>query len=150
MRIQVKSVSPVTKEKSYYYFTLDYSQDGKDAKPKKIMSFAEEAYGKLKDAKGGDSFDVKLEKDNNGYWQWVTVTQVEAGADPTPGTSTGKSGNWETSEERARRQILIVRQSCLAQAVASMVNDAGGDQLVLPVETILERASNFEEWVNRE
>lgn len=143
MRIQVKAVSPVVKEKSYYYFVLEYKKDGKDEKPKKIMSFTEAAYKALKDAKEGDNFDVTLTKDDNGYWQWKDVVSVSADAPMTAGSAgTGKAGNWETSEERARRQILIVRQSCLAQAVASgFAPDAA---------LTLDIAATFETWVNRE
>jgi hypothetical protein len=86
-----------------------------------------------------------LAKDDNGYWQWKNVVPVAEGAPMVAGTAgTGKAGNWETSEERARRQILIVRQSCLAQAV----NVKGvGEQ---NAENITELAAQFEEWVNRE
>lgn len=150
MRIKVNSVGPVVKEKSYYFFELDYSQDGKPSqKPKKIMSFADVPYKALKDAKEGDNFDVKLQKDDNGYWQWVEVTQVAEGSSPTAAASgtTGKAGNWETSEERARRQILIVRQSCLAQAVATWgQNDTPPNDM----DAITDLAAKYETWVNRE
>ena len=145
MRIKVDGISPVTKESKYFFFVVNYSQDGKPQKPRKIVSFGtgETAYAALKDAAVGDSFDVALEKDNNGYWQWKTVTKVEDGAPSTLSGTTGKSGNWETSEERARRQILIVRQSCLAQAVAA----TGPGQTL---DEYIRIAGDFEEWVNRE
>ena len=149
MRIQVNSVSPVVKEKSYFYFTLDYSQDGKPSKPKKIMSFAEAAYKALKDANEGDNFDVSLKKDDNGYWQWETVTQTTAGA-PTPvGNTTGRAGDWETAAERALKQKLIVRQSCLAQAVAFVGRD-GMTVEDANIDLLMTIAGDFEKWVNRE
>jgi len=142
MRIKVDGVGPVTKEKKYAWFNLNYSQDGKPQKPKKIMSFNEVSYGILKDSKEGDNFDVELKKDDNGYWQWVALTPVAAGSNPTPGTSTGKSGSWETPEERAAKQVLIVRQSCLAQAVAAIGPDQNYDKYT-------DMASSFEDWVFR-
>jgi hypothetical protein len=145
MRIKVDGVGPVTKEAKYFHFLLNYSQDGKPQKPRKIVSFgaSEVGYKALKDATVGQSFDVTLAKDDNGYWQWKDVVPVAAGA-PEVATagSTGKSGNWETSEERSRRQVLIVRQSCLAQAVQAIGPDQNYDKYT-------EMAALFENWVNR-
>jgi len=147
MRIQISMVGPTTKEAKYSWFELVYKSDGKSQKPKKIMSFNDE-FKTLQDAQPGDSFDVKLEKDDNGYWQWKNVTKVEAGA-PEPAAAasgtTGRAGNWETPEERARRQVLIVRQSCIAQAVAWCKGNPD-----LSTEDVVNVAGEFETWVNRE
>lgn len=144
MRIEIMTKGEVVKEAKYSYFELFYKKDGKADKPKKIMSFNDE-FNILKDAEAGTEYDVDLTKDDNGYWQWKNVriagTAAPAGSGAaTTGGSTGKAGNWETSDERARRQILIVRQSCLAQAVALGA---------LEQEDAVKKAAFFEEWVLR-
>lgn len=148
MRIEIMTKGDVVKEAKYSYFELFYKKDGKADKPKKIMSFNDE-FNILKDAEAGTEYDVDLTKDDNGYWQWknVRIAGTAAPAGSTGGSaavSTGKSGNWETSEERARRQILIVRQSSLAQAVA--VLGVGEHN----AENITDLAVKFEEWVLRD
>lgn len=143
MRIKLIHVGGITKEAKYSYFPLTYSKDGKEEKPKKIMSFDEKAFGELKNASPGEEFDVTLKKDDNGYWKWVEVVKAVAGS--TPAQPVSKGSTYETPEERARRQVLIVRQSSLAQAVAF----SAGMKDVL-IDDVLERASQFEDWVNRE
>jgi len=150
MRIEVRRVGEVVNEAKYSYFELDYKKDGKAERPKKIVSFNDE-YKILKDATEGQEFDVNLTKDDNGYWQWKDVRVAGEGATSASGGSkasatsntTGKTGSWETPEERARRQILIVRQSCLAQAIAFSIQTNDPDN-------VLEKAGEFETWVNRE
>lgn len=141
MRIEVVRLDPVVKEAKYFHYTIHYLNDGKEFK-RKLVSFStgKLPYDALKAAKPGEKYDIKLEKDENGNWFWSEVIKVEGGMGPKDNT-TGKSGNWETTEERARRQILIVRQSCLAQAIAF-----GNAE----VEDVIALAGKFEEWVNRE
>lgn len=141
MRIKLIHVGGITKEAKYSYFPLTYSKDGKEEKPKKIMSFDEKAFGELKNANPGEEFDVTLKKDDNGYWKWVDVVKVVAGSSPAPAVRSGST--YETPDERARRQVLIVRQSSLAQAVAFLGSGA-------QEEDVLPLATKFEEWVNRE
>jgi hypothetical protein len=140
MRIKVIDVSDVQKEKSYFFYTLTYEKDGKE-ETKKVYSFSEAAYTALKAAKKGELYDINLAKNKNGYWEWSEVMTAKAG-ESTPATT--RSGSWETPEERARRQVLIVRQSSLAQSVAFV---GVGEQ---NVENLLEIAAQFEAWVNRD
>ena len=126
------------------YKRLD--RDGKvEAKP--IFDFANKDVFKLvSELKEGDVRQITSEKDDNGYWQWKAVdgpadrqkqTGGEASTDASP-AQTGKThsdvtrasytkqagvgkvtgSNYETKEERAARQVLIVRQSSLSSAVA--------------------------------
>jgi len=151
MRIKVSMVGPIQREAKYQWFELVYQSDGKSQKPKKIMSFNDE-FKTLNGAQPGDTFDVKLEKDDNGYWQWNNVEKVEAGS-PEPvaaSGSTGRAGNWETPEERARRQVLIVRQSCIAQAVAWLRGKEPSEGTDFSTEDVQLVAEEFETWVNRE
>lgn len=148
MRIKVNSVSQEQKDKKFSFVEVAYESDGK-AQSKKIFSFNTGVYEDVKKAQAGEVYDVKLEKDRNGYWVWKEMHKAEATATgghmSTP--SSTRSSTYETPEERARRQILIVRQSSLAQAVAVAVHFPDG-----PTDTpsILKLATDFEEWVNRE
>ena len=143
MRIKVNSVSPEQKDKKFSFVEVAYESDGK-SQSKKIFSFNTGVYEDVKKAQTGDVFDVKLEKDRNGYWVWKEMHKADptatGGNMSTPAST--RTSTYETPEERARRQILIVRQSSLAQAVAF---DGSKD-----VKELLEMAAKFEEWVNRE
>lgn len=91
-------------------------------------------------------FDIKVEKEGE-YWNWVQATASEAPAEAVAapavtgtsraGTSTGR--DWETREERALRQILIVRQSS-ATAAAPFSKS---------LEELLANAEKVEAWVFR-
>lgn len=94
-------------------------------------------------------FDIKVEKEGE-YWNWVQATASEAPAEAVAapavtgtsraGTSTGR--DWETREERALRQILIVRQSSVT---ASLTSGFGGN-----LDEVLENAAKIEAWVFRD
>jgi len=150
MRIKVLSIGELINEKTgkggYFHFTIKYNKDGKEFS-RKLVSFGGSlsSYNTLKDALGDEQYDVVLSKDDTGNWQWTSATKV----DPTKPevtvakNETGKSGNWETTEERARRQVLIVRQSSLAQAV---ITKGMGEQ---NADNITELAEKYEAWVMR-
>jgi len=143
MRIKIVSVGPVEKEAKYFQFVLTYI-DLKQSKEytRKMMSFTKVPYEALKGAKADEVYEIEVKKNDNGFWEWVEVVKIDGNAAPAAAGGV-KTGTWETPEERARKQILIVRQSCIAQAVAFV----GPDALV---DDVLERAGQFEEWVNRE
>ena len=145
-RITINEVGSVSKVgKNSFQVPVKYTDRGKEF-TKKIMQFAnKEAYELMRNAKAGEQYDVEVEKEDNGYWQWVKVTKVDgnspAAANPA---SNARGGNYETPEERARKQTLIIRQSCLG-SVTGMV--AAGK---LEVKDIVEVAAQLEDWVNRD
>jgi hypothetical protein len=119
--------------REYQSVEIMYKNDQGQAQSKKLMSFANPAVFKAaQEWQKGDVVHVSTEKDTNGYWQWTAV----GGADDT--TDTGDSSapttqgnaakpatrvsgsNYETKEERAARQVMIVRQSSLSNAVATL------------------------------
>ena len=123
---------------------------------KKVMSFTnKEVFEKLKSASFGDVFNVSRVKNDKGFWDWTAVSTGESGGD-VPSTSTGstvaantvKTGNvvpksnYETAEERAARQVLIVRQSSISSAVDLAVANKVKD----PKEVIA-IAKQFEAYV---
>lgn len=147
MRIKVNNVSQEQKDKKFSFVEVAYESDGK-AQNKKIFSFNTGVYEDVKKAQTGDVFDVKLEKDRNGYWVWKEMHKADptatGGNMSTPAST--RTSTYETPEERARRQILIVRQSSIAQAVAYF----NGAVVPPELERVLDVAAQFETWVNRE
>lgn len=147
-RITITGINSPVKQGKFFYIPLEYKDKGKDF-TKKIMDFANrDVYNLLKNAKVGEEYDVAVEKDNNGYWQWKTVTKAAAAGASSGGTvaSSTVRSTYETPEERAKRQMMIVRQSSLAQAV-TYFNKL---ESAVPVSDVIELAEQFENWVMRE
>lgn len=144
MRIKVLEVGNVTKEKTYFVYPLKFESDGK-TQERKMFSFNSDSYKALKDAKPDQVYEVKLEKDKNGYWQWASVAEV-TGSAAAASTGTSRASTFETPEERARRQVLIVRQNALTNAVAVL---ARGDGAVA-IPEVVALAGEFEQWVLRD
>lgn len=101
---------------------------------KVVTSFgAQEASFKvLATAQPTDVYDVTVVKNDKGYNDWTNMTKGTAGSDTAPpaqGRSTAGSPNapaparnssFETPEERAKRQVFIIRQSSISSAVAAL------------------------------
>ena len=130
MLIEIIDIGSPVAVKKYFTIEVAYRADGK-TQGKKLMSFLfPETYITLSKAKRGDVFEVMSVKNDAGYWDWTEVTKSEnhtganielapvAGRDFKKESATVKN-NYETAEERAARQVLIVRQSSLSTAVAS-------------------------------
>lgn len=103
----------------YWVAEVTYSANGKNS-TKKIFSFANPAvYEVMSKAVQGQSYEVELKK-NGEYWDWVAVKSTESAPvktkpDVVPGKVIGS--NYETTEERKLRQLLIVRQSSISNAI---------------------------------
>jgi hypothetical protein len=120
MRITLSRTPEVVNKGKYNQLTVQYEADGK-TQDKKIMSFTfKEVYNLLAKANVGDSFDISMTKNDKGYWDWTEAKPVSASGE-LPAVRPGKStGSWETAEERAQKQVYIMRQSCLGYAVNAM------------------------------
>lgn len=124
--------------------------DGK-VEGKKLPSFNNpEVFKTLTAAQQGDLFQVVSEKDNNGYWQWTSavaggknVGNSETGVVAVKSQTTQARSNFETPEERAARQVYIVRQSSISNAV-DLLKDP---KKVASVDEVLAVAKEFEEFV---
>ena len=140
MQIQLLSVevnNAVSKSgKGYEQLVVAYknlSFNGK-VESKTLMPFGlqKESFTTLKSAKPIDVFDVEVIKNEAGYNDWVRVTKGTAEAakgvigstmgqiGSTTTTSVPAKGGWETPEERAKKQIYIVRQSSISAAVNAL------------------------------
>lgn len=131
---------------------------------KKVMDFSNKGvFTILSNAKFGDVFDVTRVKNEKGFWDWTALgndtssNNQSIGADSSMGNTTGVSStsttnvkagnaaprsNYETPEERAARQVLIVRQSSLSNAMDYAVANKIKDEA-----EILAMATRFHDWV---
>lgn len=114
----------------------------------------------IKSLNKGDEFTVEMEKNDAGFWNWLTITKGGASVPSSSGTSSNTSNaktgsSYASYEERQERfaldkakfqfeqdkQGLIIKQSCLAQAVAySKGSDADTD-------AVIKTAIDFEKYI---
>lgn len=158
MQIQIIATSVETKptaKGSYQQLEVTYknlSYQGK-VEAKKIMSFGANAaaFNLLSKAVSGSTWEVSVVKNAQGYNDWPTVVasgETSPSAAPeglsTPKAQMGQTrSTYETPEERAQRQVLIVRQSSLSAAVATL---SVGAKSVKPAEAVAV-AKQYENYV---
>jgi hypothetical protein len=146
MLVNVLSVSVEDKGK-YKMAEVAYKNDEGKVTSKKLMSFGNSAdvFKRITTAKPGDLFTIKAEKNDKGYWDWVSIQDgaSEGGSVKAAGNPAPKS-TYETAEERANRQVLIVRQSSLSNAVEFL---GLNNKKVPTVQEVVEVAKYFEDYV---
>ncbi len=130
-QIEILAVNPTTKptaKGSYTQLDVAFKKDGK-TEGKKIMPFgaSKAAYETLKNAKFGETYTItSVKNEQSGYWDWTDASVGGAGNTISAGgakpTLSPKS-TYETPEERAKKQVYIVRQSSISAAVALLHND---------------------------
>jgi hypothetical protein len=153
MRVEVLNVAVESKGK-YRVAKVDFKnvESGK-VDGKQLMSFVfKDVFTAFSEAKQGDVFDVKPVKNDKGYWDWTEATPA--------GKNTGSTGqaksegfaqavrsgrDFETSEERAKKQVYIVRQSSITAAIE--LNRLNGAQRPVTVEDVVNTAKEFEAYV---
>ncbi len=115
---------------------------------KQIQEFNKQA----KDWKKGDSVNVNMTKDDAGYWQWVSIGEAGSAPASPPQAYSGKpqaagtrvtGSNYETPEERAKKQVYIVRQSSISSAI-ELLKSNGND---VKVDNVLSVAKQLEDYV---
>lgn len=162
MKIQVLSVSVQTvptAKGSYQVADVAFKNltfQGK-VEGKKIMSFGatKDSFGVLATAQKDDIFEVTIVKNDKGYNDWVAMTKGDANASPQQGTSstnnqtnvggsTGRVSTYETAEERAKKQVYIVRQSSVGSALTAL---SCGAKSPPKVDEVLDYAQKLEYYV---
>ena len=144
--IQEVTVSTITKGKnSYQEANVTYTTDRGENKTKKVLSFSNPAvFATLSKIKN----PVTVEYEHNGapYYNWTKVEPVTEEV-PVKAAVAPKSGyvdQRETAEERAKRQVMIVRQSSLGHALTfcelTGLQDIGTDE-------VINIATRFVDWV---
>lgn len=148
MIITIINVSDVQAVKKYFTLEVNYKDDNGTTKGKKLMSFTYPlVFNTLKTAKQGEVYEVKNVKEGE-FWQWTEATKVEGGAASVAPSKTkefaaASNDRYETKEERAARQTLIVRQSSLSSAVATLTV---GSKAVDP-DAVINLAKKYEAYV---
>lgn len=141
----------------YKKFEVAFKSDGK-IQGKTLVDYSNpEVYAAARALEQGQTVSVTIEKqaaaDGKEYWNWVSIGdsgpvpegQVSAPAVRTESPKpTGRAGgNWETAEERAARQVYIIRQSSITAALAYLnARDSG----VRSLGEVLSVAETFKEY----
>ena len=130
MKVSIISVSVGTKTgpsgKAYQTAETVYKNlDSGKVESKNITQYSS-VFNTVSDAQAGQVFNVKTEKNANGFWEWVDCVRavgetapVSPNA-PSAAPAAKSAGSWETPEERAAKQVYIVRQSSLSTAVDAL------------------------------
>ena len=154
--VAVEAGSGVTKaNKPYDFLEVTYKNlsFGDKVENKKVMPFgSKEVFATLKGSTGGDVFTLQREKDNAGYWQWIGIAagdvQIEqsgstAGASAAKSATPSPKSTFETPEERAKKQVYIVRQSSISAAIETLKTDKKAPT----VQEVLAVAKQYEQYV---
>ncbi len=127
---------------------VEYTYNGEPRK-QNVMSFSNPDVFKKVQEMVGQVVEVEVIKNDKGFNEWKSITAGTAAsntAQPTGGaTATRVSGsNFETKEERAARQVLIVKQSSLTAAIATL---SPGAKTSLDPNEVKKLAQDYADWV---
>ena len=121
--------------------------DGKVAS-KKLLTF-NGAYEIISNGKQSQRFSVTTEKNSKGYWDWTSAEEFKNEPPITPITGNkvvqAPRSTYETPEERARKQVYIVRQSSITAALGLLTHNKP-KETVSPND-VLDVARIFEAFV---
>lgn len=151
--IHVQATTKPTAKGSYIQLDVAFKRlDTGKVEGKRVMSFTnKEVYDTLSKATNGQQLAITTKKnEKSGYWDWTQVDPLGAGstaAAPSKAAGatsfTSPKSTYETAEERAARQVLIVRQSSLSAAVSVLKNEKKPPE----ISEILDVATIFASWV---
>lgn len=136
--------------RSFQEMEITYKDESGKIGSKTLRSFSNPGvFNTAKSWQKGDQINVISQKDEKGYWQWTGISlgnegaqQVKPQASAQPTRVAGS--NYETKEERAARQVMIVRQSSLSNAVAAL---AVGGKASLDAQAVIDYAKKLEAYV---
>ena len=123
---------------------------------KKIMPFGAQkaAFDALANAATGAVFEVTVVKNDAGYNDWTAISQAVPGSPapqaagsinkPTAGNAVQVKSTYETADERAKKQVYIIRQSSLSAAIGSL---SVGAKSALKASDIIAVAEEYYAWV---
>lgn len=136
-----------TAKGGYSTMAVSYLDEKGANKSWKLISFANpKVFDIFKEAKPNTVYEVTTAKDAKDYTQWADAVLIgENTGAPAATTRPAAASNYETREERAARQVLIVRQSCLAQAITFFGEELGKDDDAM--KQVLDTADQFVAWV---
>ncbi len=162
LNITILNISPTpatTKSgKPYEVLDIAYKNNTFQGKVegKKLMPFGPNApaFAALKGAGPGQSFEITVNKNQQGYNDW-TAAAPSAGYVPISGAA-GNAGlpaatpaqtrqnTYETPEERAKKQVYIIKQSSLSAAIATL---SPGAKSALKPDEVTALAQHYTDFV---
>lgn len=161
MIITIKIIKVAIENKGKYrQAKVSYEETGSGkVTSKTLLSFLhEDVFNKITNASMDDVFTIEMAKEagkeGKEYWQWITATAGEAA--PPAATASGKTGTtaissprntYETPEERAQKQVYIVRQSSITAALTFKSIWEAKKPAQTTVEDIIAVAKQFENYV---
>lgn len=158
MKIQIQFIDVSVEDKGKYKMAeVTFKDIAKgQTSSKKLMSFNNPTvYKTLVDAKKGEVYSIEMQKNDKGYWDWIdakTSNGVDTNSNGSPEAVTKSAGStsftspkstYETPEERAKKQVYIVRQSSISAAVDVLKTD----KKTPSVTEVLALAREFEAFV---
>lgn len=151
MQIKIISVTvetvPSGKGRSYEKAAVSYESNGRE-QTFTLMSFTNPAVFKtIKDAQQGQEFEVTVGKNDKGYNSWVAVAPTTGGSTQpgkTSSTTVAKS-TYETPEERKLKQLYIIKQSSISNAI-EYIKELNNEEPA-SVEYVLDVAQKFVDWI---
>jgi hypothetical protein len=124
-----------------------YDYNG-NARKQNVMSFSNPDVFKKVQELVGQTVDVEVGKNDKDFTEWRSIqasgAEVKSAASGSAPATRVSGSNYETKEERAARQVLIVKQSSLSAAVASLTP---GSKSALDPKTVLDLAQQYTDWV---
>jgi hypothetical protein len=153
MLISIINVSAPEPEKTWSKIEVTYKDSYGKVNSKAIRSFTGGVYTSLQALKSGDQVEVTQVKNAKGYLDWTAVGppgsgQPEAAAAPAASKANpapaGRSNTFETPEERAKKQVYIVRQSSISAAIGALSVGAKG---ALDAQAVIDYAKKLEAFV---
>ncbi len=141
-----------TAKGSYDKLEIAYKDDQGQVKGKKVMSFGDgaNAFKALKNATAGQYYEITSEKIGD-FWVWTKVELSDGSPSssiaPTNSSASSAKGKvlgstYETPEERAKKQVFIIRQSSLTTALTFLNGKAKS------VSEVIQIAKEFENFVH--
>lgn len=150
MQIQIQFINANVEDKGKYkQAEIAFKDLAKgQVSSKKLMSFTNPVvYKTLVDAKNGEIYTIDMEKNEKGYWDWikaVTSTSVDtSNAVPPSKANVAPKSTYETPEERAKKQVYIVRQSSISAAIDTLKTDKKNPT----VAEVINVAKQYEDYV---
>jgi hypothetical protein len=131
---------PVRADKGYRTLGVVYESDGRE-KTQRLVDFGatKPCFEVLLNAAPGDVYEITLQK-NGEYWNWVSASAATKEASKTSAPATRST--YETPEERATRQLYIIRQSSVANALTLHAATKG-----VSLAQVLETAEGIVQYV---
>lgn len=141
-------VETVTKGRNKWQVAnVSYTHNG-EARSHKLLSFTNpDAFATVQTLNPGDTVEVTITKNDQGYNQWAKVEKVDGAKPAVSAPASGgrvTGSNYETPEERKVKQLYIARQNSVGNAVAMLTP---GAKAPIKLDEVLELADQLVDYI---